>query len=153
MTHGGRHHGPWPTWRARSRWQRSEPVGQRGQFSDSSVVFPNHRSSKSSQHHIVPNTRAFHGPQNFAITAAVRHGNRKFADSGCTHHLDGLMWRWCRRWVMGGRLRFGRHWKFFAGLGTLVPPEQTCGQPGEIILRSSHSGGPEGPHLPQACRS
>lgn len=76
-------------------------------------------------------------------------GNRQFARPGprksvCTHHLDGVDVEMVSSSSLGddGRLRVWLAGKFFAGLGRAAPSQSDCGQPGEIILRSSQSRAP-----------
>lgn len=59
----------------------------------------------------------------------------------CTHHLDGVDVEMVSSSSLGvdGRLRVWLAGKFFAGLGRATPSQSDCGQPGEIILRSSQS--------------
>lgn len=74
-------------------------------------------------------------------------GNRQFArflgleNRYALTILTVLMWRWCRRrrWVLMVLYGVWLAGKFFAGLGRAAPSQSECGQPGEIILRSSKS--------------
>lgn len=64
-----------------------------------------------------------------------------FGDRCATHHLDGVDVEMVSSSSLGvdGRLRVWLAGKFFAGLGRAAPSQSDCGQPGEIILRSSQS--------------